>query len=510
MVAVTIAVAMLAVMALPGFSVAKPRGSGVGVQSVITVPADSWESDDSTATAKVLPGKSSHTLDAYEDEDWMKFSVTATDTPYVFETQITGGNDDFDLYMYLYKLEADGTLTEIDSEDDHDYWNAYSEFMSVTLDPGEYRLLVTGYDDDEQTGMYDLFWAKGYARRIYGVDRYDTAVEASKLMWQQTSVSYDWDFDIEGIVIASGLSAADGVAGSLLASAIDSPLLLAGAGGLSSGTIAEIERALRPEVYYSGDDLTIYILGGTTAVPAVVESQLKASPVIAAGIKTGMLTIKRLAGADRYKTAALIAEEADAIASVSSKAFIVNGTAWPDALSVAAPAVYGGHAILPVKTDAVPQATLDALSDLGITEVVIVGGTSVVSTGVEGSLTTLLGAGNVSRIGGMNRYETSLLVAEHAVDEEYMDDDHFILVSGENYPDALAAGPMAYMYNYGYGVQGPILLTPKAALSKYVKDFMDEYGAPEELCYVIGGPGAISDAAVGALNAYRPAMLPTD
>ena len=506
--ALAVVVSMLTVIAVPGFSAAKSRGTGTSVQTVITVPPDVWESDDTTATANVLPGESSHTLDSYEDQDWMKFSVTTSDTPYVFETQITDGNDDFDLYMYLYRLETDGTLTQLGSEDDHEYWNAYSQTISRILDPGDYMLLVEGIDGSSETGMYDLYWTQGYARRVYGATRYGTAVEVSRLMWQQTTVSYDWDFDIEGVVIASGLNPADGIAGSLLASSIDSPLLLSGASGLSAATIAEIERLLRPEVYYSGDDLTVYILGSTAAVPAAVEVQLNASPIIRAGIKEGNLEIVRLSGSNRYETAAMVAEEAFAIAGSSTHAYIVNGTAWPDALAVAAPAAYNSYPILSTMKDSVPQSTLDAVNDLGITTVTIVGSERVVGSSVETSLKTLLGDANVNRIGGENRYETAMLVAQSAVDVEGFSADRFILVSGENFPDALAAGAMVYPYNYGYGVQGPILLTPKDSLSSYVTMFMDDHGAPQELCYVIGGPSAVSDAVVGALNAYRPAILP--
>lgn len=501
--ALALVVSMLTVIAVPGFSAAKSRGTGMSVQTVITVPPDAWESDDSTATAKVLPGKSSHTLDSYDDQDWMKFTVTTANTPYVFETQITDGNDNFDLYMYLYEVEADGTLTQITETDDHDYWDAYSQTISESLDPGNYMLLVEAIEGSSETGMYDLYWTKGYARRIYGADRYSTAVEVSKLMWQQATVSYDWDFDIAGVVIASGLSPADGIAGSLLASAIDSPLLLSGASGLSAATIAEIERILRPEVYYSGDALTVYILGGTTAVPAVVETQLNASTIIRAGIKNGTLDIVRLAGADRYETAAKVAAEAFDVAGSNSHAYIVNGTAWADALAVAAPATYNSYPILSTMKDSVPQATLDAIDDLSITDVTIVGGVEVVSATVETALKALLGDANVVRIAGDDRYETAMLVAEDAVDSEGLDDDVFVLVSGENFPDALAAGAMIYLYNYEDGVQGPILLTPKASLSPYVTTFMDNYGAPNHLCYVIGGPGAVSDAAVSALNAYR-------
>ncbi len=504
---VTVA-SLVGAMVLPGISVADTKHpGGTSVQRVITVPADSWESDDDTATAKTLPAMSSHTLSGYEDEDWMKFSVAEDDTPYWFETQGTDGNDDFDLHMYLYELNADGTLTDVTNEDDHDYWNSYSEYITERLDAGNYLLLVTGHGDDD-TGMYDLRWGQGYARRVYGADRYATANAISGLMYQQHTFSYDWDFDIEGIVIASGTNPADGLAGSVLASAIDAPLMLSSGTGLSAATLAEIERALRPEVYYSGDSFTIYILGGPAAVPAAVETQLEASVVLSQAMDDGNLEIVRLAGADRYETASKIAEEFDDVYGASTTAYIVNGAAWADALSVAAPAVYDGSVILPVTFDTIPQDTLDALAALSITEVFIVGGEMVVSPAVEAEFVTALGDPAVTRVAGSNRYETAQLVAAHGVDDVGLNSDRFVLVSGETFPDALAAGPMIYQYSYGGGVEGPILLTPKAALSSSVKTYLDDYGMPTELCYIIGGTSAVSDTVVSELTAFESSYVP--
>jgi hypothetical protein len=87
-----------------------------------------------------------------------------------------------------------------------------------------------------------------------------------------------------------------------------------------------------------------------------------------------------------------------------------------------------------------------------------------------------------------------------------MNSDRLVLVSGANWPDALGAGPMVYQYLYGYGVEGPILLTNPTKLSSEVAAFVNEYGQPSELCYVIGGPAALSDAVLNAFNALRDSL----
>jgi len=61
---------------------AKPGDSGISTQATVSVSADSWESDDTSTTARTLPKTSYHTLDSWTDTDWMKFSVSTTGTPF--------------------------------------------------------------------------------------------------------------------------------------------------------------------------------------------------------------------------------------------------------------------------------------------------------------------------------------------------------------------------------------------------------------------------------------------
>ena len=184
----------------------------------------------------------------------------------------------------------------------------------------------------------------------------------------------------------------------------------------------------------------------------------------------------------------------------------MGGSSWADGLAVAAPACWNVQAILPTASGALSAEVASTITALGITEVVIVGGPSAVSAAAETALKTQLGAANVRRIAGANRYQTALLVAKYAVDDESMNSDRLVLVSGANWPDALGAGPMVYQYLYGYGVEGPILLTNPTKLSSEVAAFVNEYGQPSELCYVIGGPAALSDAVLNAFNALRDSL----
>ncbi|MHB8803898.1 MAG: cell wall-binding repeat-containing protein [Coriobacteriia bacterium] len=490
------------VLMLSGVAMAGPGSTIMLPQASVSVPADIWESDNTSTTASVLPKTSYHTLSSYADTDWMKFSVAETDTPFIFETQITEGNDSFDLYMYLYKLEDDGSLTQLRSEDDHGYWQAYSSFIQWEApEPGTYFLEVSGIGDGE-TGMYTLCWDQGFARRVAGVDRYKTSVEVSKLMYQMYDVYFDYGFYTSGVVITSGSSPADALAGGLLAAAVDGPMLLSGPTGLSSDVKAEISRVIRPIVYYEGEPVTIYILGGTGAVPSAVESQLLALPEVAAGIEEGNLEIVRLAGLNRYETAALVAGAVDDVIGVSGTAYVVGGTAWADGVAVGAPSAYMGSPVLLTAQHMLSSETSQAISDLGITSAYIVGGESVVSADVEDELISILGEPNVGRLFGDSRYATALAVAEHGVSLG-LAPDRVILVSGEDWPDALVAAPMVYQWTDAEGVYGPVLLTTSTALAPEVTQFVEDQGQPRSLCYVVGGTSVVSDAVLNQFTALR-------
>jgi putative cell wall-binding protein len=148
--------------------------------------------------------------------------------------------------------------------------------------------------------------------------------------------------------------------------------------------------------------------------------------------------------------------------------------------------------------------TSQAISDLNITTAYIVGGEGVVSADVEDELIAMLGEPNVDRLFGDSRYTTALAVAEHGVSLG-LSGDRMILVSGENWPDALVAAPMVYQWGAGYGVSGPVLLTTPAVLSPAVVQFVEDHGQPQSLCYVVGGTGVVSDTVLNQFNALRTA-----
>lgn len=101
------------------------------------------------------------------------------------------------------------------------------------------------------------------------------------------------------------------------------------------------------------------MLGGPAAVSEAVRSQLDA---------------RRVAGYDRYATAAAIARDAFDSASV---AYLATGLNFPDALAGAPAAARDNAPLLLVASDCVTATTRDTFVALGVTSRVVLGGNAV-------------------------------------------------------------------------------------------------------------------------------------
>ncbi|WP_163192330.1 cell wall-binding repeat-containing protein [Clostridium thermarum] len=95
----------------------------------------------------------------------------------------------------------------------------------------------------------------------------------------------------------------------------------------------------------------------------------------------------------------------------------------------------------------------------------------------------------IVRLGGSDRYETSIKVSQAG----WKTSEFVVLARGDEYADALTAAPFAKQLN------APILLTAPKALDARVKAELIRLKAKK--IYVIGGTGAISSKVVNAVSA---------
>lgn len=190
----------------------------------------------------------------------------------------------------------------------------------------------------------------------------------------------------------------------------------------------------------------------------------------------------RLSGRDRFQTAEVISEQVNA--GIVQDVVIASGNNFPDALSASVLAKKLNAPILLV--DSTAQGSSEAfkyitqhLSKSG--KVHIIGGTGVVGKDFDTQLNQT-GYQNIDRIGGVNRYDTSLLIAQKLAAAK---NTPVVFVSGANFPDALSISSIAS--NKGW----PILLVGSDQLSPGIKDFVAN-DQPSQV-YIVGGTGVISD-----------------
>lgn len=263
------------------------------------------------------------------------------------------------------------------------------------------------------------------ASRVSGDNRFATSVEIS-------SAAYA---DAPGggtVFVATGANFADGLAAAPAAAQVDAPLLLTERNSLPSAVRAEIVR-LQPEL--------IVIMGGTGAVSGRVASQLAdLAP-----------TVRRDAGESRYDTARQIA-----LANFpegATTAYLASGGNFPDALAASAAAGAEGAPVLlvPPGSRSVDAETKQVLIDLGVTRVVLAGGTSVISGDVASSVRSGTGVTTVVRRGGADRYKTAAAIN----DASFPEADVMYLASGVSFADALAIAAVAGAEGRPLGLSSP-------------------------------------------------------
>ena len=233
--------------------------------------------------------------------------------------------------------------------------------------------------------------------------------------------------------------------------------------------------------------------------------------------------VDRISGATRYETAGNLYAACTSNANRISHVALVSGANFPDALA----ASYLGIPILLVEPTGVPDATKIALMRMGVRNVTIVGGLQAVGAGVPDIINGIpvgdcgadTGTGTidvVARIAGATRYDTARAVVMSATGGpagKFSRDlststcnpvRTAILVSGENFPDALAAGALSASGARAGGCGGgrlPLLLTPGGKLSSEAVAALRNRAI--EQVVIVGGTQAVSGqvfAEVAALD----------
>lgn len=200
--------------------------------------------------------------------------------------------------------------------------------------------------------------------------------------------------------------------------------------------------------------------------------------------------VERIAGKDRIETSIKLAKTL--YPNGAKTILIVNKDKIVDALASSALAKEMKAPILYTDKDSTPEKLLAAMKDLGAENLVLVGGQGAIS---DSQLKELETKGFcVDRIGGLDRYETSAMLAKELLKLKGKKPEEIILVSSENYADALSIS--AYATKKGV----PVLLVGKDIISKDSENILKMIG--DAKIHIIGGEKSISKSLENYLVKY--------
>jgi putative cell wall-binding protein len=336
-----------------------------------------------------------------------------------------------------------------------DYWYAFAGRPSRTPDGGSATPAVATPPTSLPSGSADV-------ERLAGIDRFATAAAVS-------AASYTPGVPVAYVAIGSNFP--DALAAGAAAVRRGGPVLLVSSASVPGPTGRELARL---------DPARIVVVGGSSIISQSVVSQL------AGYATTG--EVRRLAGANRYATAAAISRDAFPVGV--PVAFVATGENFPDALAGVAAAGSGGGPVLLTKPHELPAETTAELGRLRPGRIVVLGGTGVISASVANALAGYATSGAVERYSGDNRYSTAVDVSR----ETFAGSEVVFIATGTNFPDALGGGPVAG------SVPGPLLLVPGSSVPTSVAGEIGRLD-PDRVV-ILGGTSVVSvgvEAQIGSL-----------
>lgn len=297
----------------------------------------------------------------------------------------------------------------------------------------------------------------GTITRIAGRDRIDTVNQIALAGWPSGA---------NAVIIARADDFPDALAGVPLARLYNAPILITHQNELDKGVIDVLQK-LKP--------LQATVLGGEGAISKEVEAEL-------AEVLSWTDNIRRIAGENRFETAALIAQEFPRERAVA----LATGMDFPDALSLASAAASAEMPLLLTSSQELPEATKEAILELLPRGIYLAGGENAISADVAEQAGQLSGIApeDIVRMYGSNRYETSVKIAG----KFHPETGGLYLATGQNFTDPLAAGALAANKNSCLLLVSPQGLAIGSSAEKYISTLSHSTDVT-----VVGGEGIIDE-----------------
>ena len=200
-----------------------------------------------------------------------------------------------------------------------------------------------------------------------------------------------------------------------------------------------------------------------------------------------------ISGDSRYTTAVEASKRA--YPDGAKMVVIATGENWPDALGGAALAGAADAPLLLTRKYSLPSEVAAEIVRLGAAGAYILGSEDAVSKAVYDAVDDLMILAPPERLGGSDRYATANLIAAETVDRVKADggyDGTAFVATGLNFPDALAASPIAAANGW------PIYLTRTTDLPSTVRAAMVDNGSNHG--YILGSTDAVGAAVANELK----------
>lgn len=312
------------------------------------------------------------------------------------------------------------------------------------------------------------------SERIYGKDRYETAVKISQK---------GWDMGTDCVILSSGQGYADALCAAPLANINDAPILLTRKNTLDSNTLKELKRLGVKKVY---------IVGGEGSISKEVENIIKSET---------NSKVERIEGKDRYETSIKIAEKLEKLGTVnknnkSKELILASGENYADALSAAPVGAIREIPIILTKSNELPKGTKEYIKKYNANKVYIIGGKASVSDTIKNSLPVS------KRIYGNDRFETNVAVVK-AFPSDFDFKNPYVALgvgsTGDEFADALSASAIAAKNG------APVILTGKK-LNSATKTLSEESFLPSSKITILGGVNNVPDEIVEGIRAVAELM----
>ncbi|GAA0083769.1 cell wall-binding glycosyl-hydrolase Cwp19 [Clostridium sp. CTA-7] len=197
--------------------------------------------------------------------------------------------------------------------------------------------------------------------------------------------------------------------------------------------------------------------------------------------------VTQLIGLDRYETAVKLSQSQF---NKSDTVVIVNGIEMADGLTATSLATCLNSPILLSEVNSIPNYTKNEITRLNAKKAIIVGGNAVVSSNVENALRNL-GITTIERLGGIDRYATSLRIAQY-IDANLYDVENIVIANGYAEADAMSIASISGRDRM------PIILSEVNSLNNNSYNWLK--GESLNNAYIIGGTTVLNNNLLNIVN----------